>query len=212
MISVNYTFSCINRTKQTNKQKKQISNQIFKQMLPLRLTSGLKPAPLTSGPPPAFTSQTKQLDMKSRNGPPESYHGFPTLEADAALDVVVASRTFFRVVVIQHRAGEPLQGQITCTLDTVTERWHVIQGLQAVHQTCRISLMLNKMIQTHYANMKTVGKAPLLSFVVRSTTRDNRAQILQSYAKTRCAWRSMLDLKCYLEFMAPTGVVSGIKS
>ncbi len=40
----------------------------------------------------------------------ESYHGFPTLEADAGLNVVVAPRTFLRAVEIQHGASELLQG------------------------------------------------------------------------------------------------------
>lgn len=46
----------------------------------------------------------------------ESHHGFPTLEADAGLNVVAAPRTFLRAVVIQHRAGESLQRQLTCTV------------------------------------------------------------------------------------------------
>lgn len=42
------------------------------------------------------------------------YHGRPTLEADAGLNVVVARWTFSSAVVIQHPAREPLEGQVTC--------------------------------------------------------------------------------------------------
>lgn len=60
--------------------------------------------------------------MKSKKGrrrrtsqlPPEPHHGFPTLEAEAGLDVVAAFRTFRGGVVVQNPTGEPLQGQITC--------------------------------------------------------------------------------------------------
>lgn len=47
-----------------------------------------------------------------------SYHGFPTLEADAGLNVVVASWTFVSAVKVQHPAREFLQRQIACTFGT----------------------------------------------------------------------------------------------
>lgn len=48
----------------------------------------------------------------------QSYHGFPTLEADAGLNVVVTSCTFLSAVKVQHPARESLQRQIACTFGT----------------------------------------------------------------------------------------------
>ena len=59
----------------------------------------------------------------------ESYHGFPTLEADAGLNVVVASWTFLSAVVIQHSACEPPLTQLTCTNETreaVSQKAHYV--------------------------------------------------------------------------------------
>lgn len=52
--------------------------------------------------------------MKARLGGAAAHHGFPTLEAEAALNVVVAFRTFGGGVVVQDPTGAPLQGQIAC--------------------------------------------------------------------------------------------------
>lgn len=48
----------------------------------------------------------------------EPYHGFPTLEADAALNVVVTSWTFLCAIEVQHPVRELLHGQITCKFKT----------------------------------------------------------------------------------------------
>lgn len=46
-----------------------------------------------------------------------SYHGGPTLEADAGLNAVAGFGTFLCAVVLQHRAGGSEQGQLTCELE-----------------------------------------------------------------------------------------------
>lgn len=72
---------------------------------------------VTSIYPDYYTSPVQEETGRRQTGRHGSYHGFPTLEVDAGLNRVGSSWACVGGVVIQHGAGELLQGKVTCRVN-----------------------------------------------------------------------------------------------